>query len=155
MGLSPMTRLPYRGYGSRIFLPFEQQLDALGPGMMPYAFALYDSLSMGGAVGAQQTARGYTTQEENCWITHLVGSSQQAAGFVLQVYDSERKLLWTPQPIVFSNALGTAQKPFWLKKIYKLPAEGQLACRVTNLAAAANLIQVVAWGVRVDHAPAG
>jgi hypothetical protein len=144
-------QLPYRGFASRIFLPSDAELEAIGD-KMPYAFVLFDpSMIAGlstGTIAAQQTARGYTSQPDGCYITHLVGSSSQAAGFVLQIYDTERQQLWTPQPIRFNNVLGTAQQPFWLKKIYKLPANAQLQCRVTNLATAANFIQVVGWGLR-------
>jgi len=145
-------QLSYRGFASRIYLPSDADLECLGS-KMPYAFVLFDPTMLSGGLttstlGPQQTARGYSSQEDGCYVTHLVGSSSQAAGFVLQVYDTERQELWTPQPIVFNNILGSAQEPFWLKKIYKLPVNGQLQARVTNLATAPNSIQVVAWGIR-------
>jgi hypothetical protein len=144
------TIAPYRGYASRVFLPNEHELNALGD-KMPYAFKLFDSATLFPATGtlaSQQTARDYSSQPEECFITHLVGSSSQAAGFVVQFYDTLRQKLWTPQPILFADSLGSAKQPFWLKKIYRLPANAQLQCRVINLATVANAIQVVAWGVR-------
>lgn len=142
----------YRGLASRIYLPSQSDLDALGAGdeFMPYAFPLFDSATMvpGGTVPGQETGNGYVSQPEDCFITHLVGSSSQDAGFALQVYDAERKALWQSQPINFRNFLGSAGEPFWLKRIYRLPANGQLQCQVVNLSTSANAIQVVAWGVR-------
>jgi hypothetical protein len=152
-----LSRLPYRGFASRIFMPFEQQLAAMGD-KMPYAFLLFDSATMvdGGFIGAQQTANGYTSQPEDCWITHLTamsyipqGDPTVATKFVFQIYDADRQKLWTPQPINSPNGLGTAGEPMWLKKLYRLPASQQLQCQVTSLEPVHNsIIQVVAWGVR-------
>ena len=152
-----LSRLPYRGFASRIFMPFEQQLAAMGD-KMPYAFLLFDAATMvdGGTVLPQTSANGYTSQPEDCWITHLVASGsplEERGGarvpFALQIYDADRQKLWTPQPIMFQNATGNAGQPFWLKKLYRLPANQQLQCQVANLSATnANAIQVVAWGVR-------
>lgn len=144
---APPIILGYRGYATRVFAPNEDELGDV----MPYAFLLFDTATLFPAVGtlaAGLTARGYTSQPEECYVTHLVGSSSQAAGFVVQFYDTLRQRLWTPQPILFANSLGSARNPMWLKKIYRLPANGQLQCRVQNLAAAASAIQIVAWGVR-------
>lgn len=145
-----LSRLPYRGFGSRIFMPFEQQLAAMGD-KMPWAFTLFDSattagLPTAGVVGPNQTATSYSSQPEDCWLTHLVASS--TAAFVFMVYDAERQQLWTPQPILVANGLGNAGEPMWLKKLYRLPANQQLQCQVTDVSGANNAIQVVAWGVR-------
>jgi hypothetical protein len=43
----------------------------------------------------------------------------------------------------------------WLKKLYRLPPNGQLQSRVTNLAAVANQVQIVAWGLRRDFRGGG
>lgn len=147
------TYAAYRGYGTRVFLPNLDELAAM-EGKMPYGFLPFDSASMipSGIVTPQGTARGYCSQPEGCYITHLVGSSRLADGsvgnFVVQFYDTQRKALWTAQPILFANALGSAGKPFWLKRLYHLPASAQLQCRVINLSTQNNTIQVVAWGVR-------
>jgi hypothetical protein len=142
-----LSRLPYRGFGSRIFSPFEGQLALMGD-KMPYAFVLFDSASMipGGVVAALDTQVGYVSQPEGCYITHLVGNGTGA--FAFQVYDAQRRKLWSPTPIVSGNGLGNAGEPMWLKKLYHLPANGQLQCQVSNLANATNTIQVVAWGLR-------
>jgi len=147
--------LSYRPWESRVALPSAAEIEALGDEYMPYAFAVFDSASMvdGGLVGAQQVGNGYVSQPEECYVTHLVGSAVNSDGtagnFVLQIYDVQRQALWTPQPLNFSNMLGTAKKPFWLKHLYPLPAGGQLECQVTNLSATLSCsIQVVCWGVR-------
>lgn len=147
------TYAAYRGYGTRVFLPNLDELAAM-EGKMPYGFLPFDSVSMltSGVVSSQATARGYTSQPDGCYITHLVGSSVLADGtpgnFVVQFYDTLRKALWTSQPILFANSLGSAGKPFWLKRLYHLPPSAQLQCKVTNLSTQNNAIQVVAWGVR-------
>lgn len=126
--------------------------------MLPYAFVPFSSPDMipGGTVGVGATAYGSMTQEDDCWITHLCGSSINPSepgatgNFTVQFFDSERKRLWTPQPIFFANALGSAKNPFFLRRIYLLPSQGELKCAVVNLATFAAEIQVVAWGLRRD-----
>jgi len=150
----------YRGWESPFALPLKRDLDSLGDAMIPFAFVPFNSLEMvpGGLVAPGATVYGAITQEDDCWITHLVGSStylneQRAivAGiFTLQMYDSERKKLWTPQPILFANALGSAVHPFFLRRLYLLPSQGELKCSVVNLSPANATIQVVAWGLRKD-----
>jgi hypothetical protein len=145
--------LSYRGgwLNSRPYLPDMTAIAKLGSSekLMPYAFTVYDSATLaGGVLGAQQTDRGKYSTPEECWITHLVASSSQAAGFAVMFYDTDRQELWMAQPILSPNTLGTAQKPFWLRRPYKMPVNAQLQTKVTNLAAAGNAIQIVAWGVR-------
>jgi hypothetical protein len=150
--------ITYRGFSSRFALPFQADLDSLGPGMMPFGFLPFSSVDMvsGGTVGVGATVYGSMTQEDDCWITHLVGSSINPASpgvtgnFTVQFYDSERKKLWTPQPILFGNALGSAKQSFFLRRLYLLPSQGELKCSVVNLATFAAEIQVVAWGLRKD-----
>lgn len=144
----------YRGFASRVYLPSAAELEALGPEYMPYWFPVFDpSMVDGGLVGPQAVGNGYVSQPEDCYVTHLVGSALNSDGsagsFVLQLYDAGRKELWTPQPIALVNALGKAGEPFWLKKLYLLPAGDQLQCQVTNLSATLSTeIQVVCCGVR-------
>jgi hypothetical protein len=145
-----MSRLPYRGFASRIFSPFEGQLALMGD-KMPFAFAMFDSASMvtGGVVVGLDTQVGYVSQPDGCYVTHLVASATEGAGsFAFQVYDAERQKLWSPSPIIFGLGCGSAGEPFWLKKLYRLPANGQLQCQVSNLVNVNNTIQVVAWGLR-------
>ena len=143
--------LSYRGgwLNSRPYMPDLTAIAKLGFDLMPYAFTVYDSINLpGGVLGTQQTDRGKYSTPEDCWITHLVASSSQAAGFAIMFYDTDRQELWNAQPILAPNMLGTAQRPFWLRRPYKMPVNAQLQTKVTNLAAAGNAIQVVAWGVR-------
>lgn len=147
--------LNYRGpYGSPYYMTLMRELEALPGGnkYFPFAFVLFDSATQllpTGTVGAQQTALGKYTQPADCFLTSLVGSSGQAAGFTVQIYDTDRQVLWNDQPINFGNALGSAQHQAYLKRLYRLPANKQLQCQVTNLSTLANAIQVVAWGVRM------
>lgn len=135
--------LSYRKAISHVYLPNVEELQQLA-GKMPYWWPLFDA-----TVAAQQAGRNKFTVPAGCYCTHIVASSSQAAGFVLQIYDTERKQIFEDSPTtVFANHAGSAQQPFWLKKVYKLPVDGQVQCRVINLAAAASAIQVVLCGVR-------
>lgn len=162
MGNTPVivpAKLSYRGAGSWYSLPDQDELNALGPNMLPFGFVPFSSVDMvpGGTVGIGATAYGAMTQEDDCWITHLTGSvinpaSPGASGgnFTVQFYDSERQALWMAQPFFFNNIMGSAQKPFYLRRLYKLPAQGQIKCSVVNLSPYAAEIQIVAWGLRRD-----
>lgn len=153
-----LSRIPYRGWESHIALPMQHDLDSLGSQMIPYAFLPFSSPDMvlGGVVQPGETAYGSCTQEDDCWITHLTGSitnpaSPGAAGnFTAQFYDSERQQLWTQVPLQFGSVMGSAQKPFYLRRLYLLPSEGELKVGVVNLATFAAVIQIVAWGLRRD-----
>lgn len=146
--------IPYRGgFGSRYHLPDPRFLAALG-NKMPFAFTLFDSAATG-PIGSQQTARGYTSQQPGCWILQLVASSRLATDnsvgdFVAMFYDTERESVWSQQPIDFTNGQGSAGQPFFLKKPYLMPDNGQIQSKVTNLSTDNNSIQIVAWGVRDD-----
>ena len=135
---------------SRPYLPDLTAIAKLGFDLMPYAFTVFDTVILfaSGLLGAQQTAYGKYSTPEDCWITHIVASSSQVAGFTVQFYDTDREELWAAQPILFGNALGTAQRPMWLRRPYLMPAEAQIQAKVTNLAAVGNAIQIVCWGVR-------
>lgn len=137
-------------YDLDVDIPEPDQLDFLGNDKMLFGFVLFDSATgvSGGTIGAQQTARGSVVAPEDCWIAMLVASSSQPAGFAAQFYDTGPQSLWSNTPILFNNHFGTGQRPFFLKKPYMLTAKAQLQCRVTNLAAAANAVQLVGWGYR-------
>lgn len=142
--ISVRPLLHYRGpYFSHVFLPMPEQLEALGE-KMPFAFVLFD-----GTIGIQQTGRSNFSQPEECYLTHLVGSVSNVGGCAVQLYDTERQKMLEDDPVVFNNRFGTALRPFWLKRIYRLPANAQLQVRVINLApAAVNTIQLIGWGLR-------
>ena len=136
--------LGYRKAISHVYMPNIAELTQLD-GKMPYWWPIFDA-----TVPAQQAGRNKFTIPDGCYWTHIVASSSQAAGFVLQLYDTDRQQIFEDSPTTVSpNHAGSAQRPFWLKKVYKLPTSGQMQCRVINLApAAANAIQVVLCGVR-------
>ena len=145
--------ISYRGvFASKYHLPDPKFLASLG-NKMPFAFTLFDSAQVG-PIGPQQTLRGQSSQQPGCWILQLVASSVNADGtpgdFVAMFYDTERESIWSQQPIDFSNGQGTARHPFYLKKPYLMPDDGQIQSRVTNLSTQNNTIQIVAWGVRDD-----
>lgn len=146
----------YRKWESHYALPDPRELDALGETIV-YAFVPFDSQDMtGGNIAAGVTAYGGMTQEDDCWVYALTGSSINpsspgtSGNFTVQFYDTERQKLFQTQPILFANGLGSAQKPFWLRKPYKLPRNGQIKTAVVNLATFAAAIQVVMWGLRKD-----
>lgn len=135
--------LGYRKAISHVYMPMIDELAQLD-GKMPYWWPLFDA-----AVGSQQAGRNKFTVPSGCYWTHIVASSSAAAGFVLQLYDTDRKQIFEDSPTTISpNHAGSAQRPFWLKKVYRLPANGQMQCRVINLATVVNTIQVVLCGVR-------
>jgi hypothetical protein len=152
-------RVSYRKWESPYALPFQDELNALGANTLAYAFVPFSSpdMSVGGVVQPGATAYGQMTQEDDCYITHLCGSiinpAEPGAGggnFTVQFYDSDRQKLWQAYPFFFGNVMGTARHPFFLRRIYKLPCQGQLKCSVVNLSTFAAEIQVVAWGLRAD-----
>lgn len=165
--------LPYRKFGSRIFLPNTHDLlEAGGGNAMPFGFVAFDSGDAGlpNGIASQDVAYGSVTQPADCWITHLVASSQLTGGttipngtvgnFAVQFLDAQRQKLWSDQPISFANALGAGRGsggaigavkgflPLYLKRPYKLPAGGALQTRVINLSTDTNQVQIVAWGLR-------
>lgn len=134
--------LSYRKAISHVYMPSSEELTQLS-GKIPYWWPLLDA-----TVPSQQAQRSKFTAPSGCYATHIVASSSQAAGFALQIFDTECGEIMEDSPIVFPAHAGSAQRPFWLKKVYKLPSDGQIQCRVINLAAAPNAIQVVLCGVR-------
>jgi hypothetical protein len=145
--------LSYRSfYGSEYYLPDESLIDEI-EGVVPYWFPIYDSATSlpSGTVGAQQTDRGQVIAEEDCWLLSLLASSSQAAGFAVQIYDSELEITFMDDDIVSSLFAGTALRQFFLKTPMKIPLGGQLESRIINLATAPNAIQLIGHGVRPDH----
>lgn len=135
--------LPYRKSISHVYMPHDADLAQLQD-KIPYWWPVLDA-----AVGSQQAARSKVTMPTGCYATHIIASSSQAAGFVLQIFDTERGEMMEDAPIVInSNHAGTAQRPYWLRKVYRLPSDGQIQVRVINLAKATNNIQVVLCGLR-------
>jgi len=144
--INPLPQiLPYRGfYGSEASLP-DEYLQNLINATRPFWFVIYD-----GTIGAQQTDRGQVTVQTDCWLLSLIASSQQAAGFVAQLYDAEREVNFMESDVVGVNGFGTAQRQMFLRKPQLLPATGQIQSRVINLATVSNAIQIVGFGYRPD-----
>ncbi len=148
MNAAPQILTYRKDYASHLYLPFEAELDAIGgiEEFMPFAWELFN-----GTIAAQQAGRGRVSTPEECYVTHLVGSASQGAGtFAVRLYDTERQSLLEEVPIIGASNFGTAQRPMWLKKLYRLPPKGQLQSLVQNLSALANAIQLVLWGLRRD-----
>jgi hypothetical protein len=137
------TVLPYRKAISHVYMPTIDELNALR-GKIPYWWPVFDAV-----IPAQQTGRNKFTVPDGCYATHIVASATHDAPFALQIYDTGRnEMLEADATIVDACHVGTAQQPFWLKKVYKLPANAQIQSRVINLAAVPNTVQVVLCGVR-------
>ena len=134
--------IPYRKAVSHVYLPDPKDL-ALLQSKIPYWWPVFDS-----TIPSQQAQRSKFTAPDGSFVTHIVASSSQAAGFTLQLFDTEQGEIMEDSPVVNAAHCGTAQRTFWLRKVYKLPADGQLQCRVINLAAASNAVQVVLCGLR-------
>lgn len=140
---APAQLLSYRKQFSPLYLPDDDLLKGIDPGLRPFAFPIFDA-----TIGAQQTGRSkYSTQTE-AWLTSFVASSSQVAGFAAQIYDSESQELLELVPTPAVMRFGTALRQFWLKRPYRWPAKGQLQTRIINLATVANAVQLVAWGLR-------
>ena len=148
--------LTYRGYlGSWKYLPIFRELSALGAGLDPFGYVLYD-----GTIAAQDTDRNSVSEfDGDCWLTHFTASARAtvtegaaqfiiAGRFTLELFDNGRQELLQFAPANGENCVGTAQNPFYLKHIYKLPPAEQLAVRVINLTPWPNAIQIVGWGLR-------
>jgi hypothetical protein len=144
--------LTYRGgwLNSRDYMPDLTAIAKLGFDVMPFSFVVFDTVALfpSGVLGPQQTAYGKYSTPEQCWLTHLTASSSQVAGFAVTFYDTDRQELWAAQPILFPCSLGSAQKPFWLRRPYVMPTNAQLQVKVTNLSGVSNAIQIACWGVR-------
>jgi len=151
--------LQYRGpWFSALHLPDQSFLDALPGIWMPFAFLLFNSATdvPSGTIGAQQVGRGnFNAPDSEAYLWALVASSSQAAGFMAQFFDSERQVLWNSDPVFFGNGFGSAQRPYYLKRPYRVSSGGWIQSKITNLATAANAIQVVAWGSRMSYEPQG
>lgn len=152
----PMNPIPpllsYRNFfGSRDHLPAQPLIDKI-LATRPFWFLLYDSATgiPGGTIGAQQTDRGQVTVQDDCWLLSIMASSSQAAGFVMQLYDTERQINFMDSDILNVNCCGTAQRQFFLKEPQQLPTGGQIESRIINLATVPNAIQVVGFGLRPD-----
>jgi hypothetical protein len=150
-------KISYRGWESMYAMPDLGELADLGPTIV-YAFPVFDSIdSIGAPVAPGQTAYGNTTQEDECWIWCLTGSSYNpathalAGNFSVMFYDAAREELWMKQPILFNSALGSAKQPFLFRKPYKMPSKGELKAQVLNLSAFSTHIQIIAWGLRPDR----
>ena len=147
--------LTYRGYlGSWKYLPIFRELSALGAGLDPFGYVLYD-----GAIAAQGSDQNSVSEfDGDCWLTHFTASSlipgeggpapPVPGRFTFELYDNGRQELLQFAPQNSENCLGTAQHPFYLKHLYKLPPAEQLAVRVLNLSPKVNTIQIVGWGLR-------
>ena len=99
------------------------------------------------ALLARLNAEDRVTTPPGFWLTQLVGSSSLAAGFRLQMYDSEKNQR-LGDPINFPNELGSAARPFILRKPHFFSTRSPLLIRVQNqdTSGATNNIQVVAMG---------
>lgn len=140
--------LTYRkDLASHFYLPYQMELEIKGaPNKMPFWWELYN-----GTIGPQQTDFGNVSTPPGCWILGLLASNTGVGApgsCTVEMWDAQREELLQSQPIVSTVAFGTANYPFWLKKLYKMPDNGQVQTRVINLATVQNAIQIVAFGLR-------
>ncbi|SRR5216684_189958 len=99
------------------------------------------------ALTARLNAEDRITTTPGFWLVYLIGSSSLAPGFRLQLYDSEKNQR-LGDPLNFANGLGSAARPFILRKPHFFTTRSPLLIRVQNqdVSGATNNIQVVAAG---------
>lgn len=99
------------------------------------------------SLAARLNAEDRITTAPGFWLVYLMGSSSLAPGFRLQMYDSEKNQR-LGDPINFANELGSAARPFILRKPHFFSTRSPLLIRVQNqdTSGATNNIQVVAMG---------
>ena len=132
--------LPYRKSASASYVPGYRSRATLEGKLVawyPVNFAL----------AARLNAEDRVTTPPGFWLVYLIGSSSLAAGFRLQLYDSEKDQR-LGDPLNFANGLGSAQHPFILRKPYYFATRAPILIRVQNqdVSGATNNIQVVAVG---------
>jgi hypothetical protein len=117
------------GAASRTFLRFKT----------PHWYTLNFSLA------ARINSEDRIVTSTDAWLTYLIGSSSLPAGFRVQMYDTAANVR-LGDPLNFANSLGSAQRPFILRKPYKFTCRSPILVRVQNqdTSGATNLIQVVA-----------
>ena len=132
--------LTYRKLASAGYVP--------GPlARRPLKFKLIAWYPVNFALAARLNAEDRVVTSTDFWITQLVGSSSLAPGFRVQLYDSANNQR-LGDPLNFANGLGSAARPFILRKPYKLTCRTPLLVRVQNqdVSGATNNIQVVVIG---------
>jgi hypothetical protein len=132
--------LTYRNVASAGYVPGEVSREFLKfkvPAWYPVNFSL----------AARLNAEDRISTVTDFWLTYLVGSSSLAAGFRFQLYDSANNQR-LGDPLNFGAGLGSAQRPFILRKPYKFTCRTPILVRVQNqdTSGATNNIQIVAVG---------
>lgn len=99
------------------------------------------------ALAARLNAERRIVTSTDFWITAILGSSSLAPGFRFQMYDSANNQR-LGDVLNFANGAGSAQRPFILRKPYRLTCRTPLLVRVQNqdVTVATNNIQVVVMG---------
>jgi len=89
--------------------------------------------------------------QEDCWIWSLIASAS-VAGIVswCSSLTPSGEITFMDEDVFVGNAAGTALRQFFLKSPIHIPIGGQIESRVINLAAVANAIQIIGFGVRPD-----
>jgi len=132
--------LSYRKLASAGYLPgalSRAPLKFKVPAWYPLNFALTARLNAEDRIA---TAPGF-------WLVCLIGSSSLAPGFRMQMYDSEKNQR-LGDPVNFANELGSASRPFFLRKPHYFRTRSPLLVRVQNqdVSGATNNIQIVVMG---------
>jgi len=143
-----------------IRLPMPKDVTGLQNGK-PFWIPIYDTTSVnastGGVLGANLSGENnYQLAIDWTWLACVASFSQGSAAsppFSFQLFrtttdaqGAQQGFRYQKTPIDAQCLFGTAQKPFYLRKPVFLPAGTELICRVQNLQAASNAIQVVLYG---------
>lgn len=118
-------------------------LEGYGPMWEPTTFIL----------AQRATQQAIVALKPDFQLLALIGSSAQAAGLRVQLYDTQRKRRFFDRGVNFENALGAAAgantAPFFLREPYSFEGvdKPQILVVVQNLAVVQNVTQVVLYGV--------
>lgn len=132
--------LTYRKLASAGYVPGELSREPL-----KYKYPQWYPLNF--ALAARLNAEDRITTAPGFWLVCLIGSSTLAPGFRFQIYDSEKNQR-LGDPLNFANGLGSAARPFILRKPHFFSTRSPLLVRVQNqdVSGATNNIQIVAMG---------
>lgn len=97
-------------------------------------------------LASQQTQRESVDVPPNFWLISLLGSSTQALGYRVQLYDADNKVKLQARGVNNPLALASGATPMVLRHPYNFGPEGECLVIVQNQALAQALVQVVLYG---------
>jgi hypothetical protein len=105
-------------------------------------------------LASQASSRDSVDLADNFELVALMGSSNQAAGFRVQLFDVINRVKLQARGVNANLALGNGTNPFVLRNPYNFGMGGECLVIVQNMAVAVALIQVVLFGFVDDKVTA-